>query len=161
MEDNSIRRMWGFVGGIFLVMVMFTTMGFVNQKGGVSMKTEYVKAVDGRTEWNGFIINGVTTGTSTIYDIGSNSYFGFGYKFTWATSTPKVRVEWFEGVGINKESIFWEPEAAGTLTAFTQASSDTTVSTFQPAVAQWIRFRYHGTTGNATGTTMQAWLIRQ
>ncbi len=158
-DDNN--RVWGFVAGIIMIMLVFATMGFVNQKGGVSMKTEYVKAVDGRTLWKDFLINGETTGTSTIYDIGSNSYFGFGYKFAWGTSTPQTRIEWYEGVGINRENIIWEPSAAGELTATTQASSDTAVATFRPAVAQWIRFRFHGLTGNATGTTFRAWLIRQ
>jgi hypothetical protein len=158
---NDTKRIWGFVAGIIMIMLVFTTMGFVNQRGGVSMDTKYVKDAN-RTLWKDIIVNGSTAaGTSTVYNMGSHSYFGFGYKVAWGTTTPHMRIEWFEGVGIDKENIFWEPLPAGTLTASNQASSDTAVTTFRPAVAQWVRFEYEGLTNNATGTTFKAWLTRQ
>ncbi len=160
MNDN--KRMWGFVAGMVMVMLLFTTLGFVSKHGGVTMGTKYVKGDNNVTLWKDILVNGASaTGTSTIYNLGSHSYFGFGYKVAWGTSSPHMRIEWFEGVGIDKENIFWEPLAAGTLTASNQASSDTAVATFQPAVSQWLRFEYEGLASNATGTTFKAWFTRQ
>lgn len=159
---NNEKTVWKVLGSIMLFVLILTFgTGFVNQRGGVTMDTVYVKDIN-RTLWKDIIVNGVSaSGTSTPYDMGAHSYFGFGYKATWGTSSPHFRIEWFEGVGVDAENIFWEPLPAGTLTASNQASSDTAVSTFRPAVAKWVRFQYKALTSNATGTNFKAWLTRQ
>jgi hypothetical protein len=124
------------------------------------MKTEYVKT--GGTLWKDLIVNSTSaSGTSKSYNMGSHSYFGFGYDIAQGTSTPHIRIEWFEGMGIDKESVVWETVPAGTLTASDETNVNPQVKTFRPAVAQWVYFKWQGLAGNATNTTFRAWLTRQ
>ena len=158
---NNDRTVWKFVAGIFMVVLIAAfSPGFVNRDGGVTMTTEYVKT--GGTLWKDLLVNGDSaSGTSTSYNLGAHSYFGFGYDIKQATSTPHMRIEWFEGTGISKEHIFWETLPAGTITASDETNVNPQTKTFNPAVTQWIYFKWQGLTLNATGTTFRAWFTRQ
>lgn len=167
MNNN---RIFGFLVGIIFILAVFLFLpdkdidAFIGRTGSVTMKTEFVKNTGSKLDWNGIVVNGLSSATSTPYRLGSNQFFGVAWQFKQGTSTPKVKLEWFEGVGVASrnssamENIVWETLPAGTLTT-TAEQSDTgaIVKTFNPAVCEWIHFKYSGQPTNAANTTMRMW----
>lgn len=155
------RTKWKILICILVVFFAVPCMGLVNKQGGESMETKYVKDAN-RTLWKDITVNGSTgAGTSTTYNLGSNNDFGFGYDIDQGTSTPHIRIEWFEGIGEDAENIDWEVLPSGTLTASDETVLTPQVVTFFPDTTLWIRFEYEGLAGNATNTTFSAWFTRQ